>query len=160
MSDPTTARDEVVLERHFDAPIELLWQMWTDPDQFSTWYGPAGAHITVQQWDLREGGARLVRMTAETPRGVMDMWFAGQFLTIVENHTLAYTEYIADEHAHLLASHDAHAATEVRVDFSRTGDATKIIVRHIGIPADSPGAAGWTMALDKLGAQMRTQDHA
>lgn len=35
----------VVIERTFDAPPELVWQMWTDPEHFKAWYGPMGASI-------------------------------------------------------------------------------------------------------------------
>ena len=26
------------IERNFDAPIELIWVMWTDPERFKSWY--------------------------------------------------------------------------------------------------------------------------
>jgi hypothetical protein len=41
-------------------------------------------------------------------------------------------------------------ATEVRVELEDIGGRTKMVMTHAGIPADSPGAAGWAMALDKL----------
>jgi hypothetical protein len=34
----------------------------------------------------------------------------------------------------------------------------KMVMTHAGIPADSPGAAGWTMALDKLAAYVETHN--
>jgi hypothetical protein len=40
--------------------------------------------------------------------------------------------------------------TEVRVDLQEVGGRTKMVMTHSGIPAGSPGAAGWTMALGKL----------
>ena len=45
--------------------------------------------------------------------------------------------------------------TEVRVDLESVGGRTTMVMTHAGIPADSPGAAGWTMALDKLAAHVR-----
>jgi hypothetical protein len=38
----------------------------------------------------------------------------------------------------------------VRVELIPDDDATHMTMTPVGIPADSPGAAGWTMALDKL----------
>jgi len=32
-----------------------------------------------------------------------------------------------------------------------------MVITHIGIPADSPGAVGWAMAIDKLAAHIDTQ---
>jgi uncharacterized protein YndB with AHSA1/START domain len=34
-----------VLERILDAPMELAWQLWTDPEHFKAWHGPDGASI-------------------------------------------------------------------------------------------------------------------
>ena len=44
--------------------------------------------------------------------------------------------------------------TEVRVELEDVGGRTKMVMTHAGIPGDSPGAAGWTMALDKLAAHV------
>jgi hypothetical protein len=44
--------------------------------------------------------------------------------------------------------------TEVRVDFEDLAGRTRLVLTHVGIPAGSPGAAGWTMALDRLDAQL------
>jgi uncharacterized protein YndB with AHSA1/START domain len=160
MSDAITTGDAVVIERHFDAPVEVLWQMWTDPNDFSAWYGPDGATVSVLEWDLRVGGARLIRMTAPTPNGAMDMWFAGEFLDVLENTRLIYTEYMSDDSGTpLLGPHGAMPtalpATEVQVELAEVGGRTRIVMTHRGIPADSPGAAGWTMALDKLAVHLR-----
>lgn len=37
----------LVIERSFDAPVHLIWRMWTDPGHFKAWYGPDGATISV-----------------------------------------------------------------------------------------------------------------
>lgn len=44
--------------------------------------------------------------------------------------------------------------TEVRVELEDVGGRTKMVMTHAGVPADSPGAAGRTMALDKLAAHV------
>jgi hypothetical protein len=44
--------------------------------------------------------------------------------------------------------------TEVRVELEGVGGRTKMVMTHAGIPADSPGAAGWAMAFDKLAARV------
>ena len=43
MTDNSGSADAVVIERSFDAAVELIWAMWTDPKHFAAWYGPAGA---------------------------------------------------------------------------------------------------------------------
>jgi len=47
--------------------------------------------------------------------------------------------------------------TEVRVELVDLGGRTKMLMTHSGVPSDSPGAAGWTMALDKLAAYAETR---
>ena len=47
--------------------------------------------------------------------------------------------------------------TEVRVELQDLGGRTKMTMTHAGIPADSPGAAGWTMAFEKLAAYLEAQ---
>ncbi len=35
-----TAERELVITRIFDAPRELVWKAWTDPEMFMKWWGP------------------------------------------------------------------------------------------------------------------------
>jgi uncharacterized protein YndB with AHSA1/START domain len=50
-----------VLERMFDAPRALVWQIWTDPKLLQRWYGP-NVETIIHQFDLRPGGAWLNEM--------------------------------------------------------------------------------------------------
>ena len=156
MADDSNSLNAVVIERIVEAPPELVWRMWTEPEHFAAWYGPTGATIPVAKMDVRLGGARLVCMEMQTPKGTMQMWFTGEYLDIVENRRLVYTESMSDEHGNLLAPadmgmpEDHPTTTEITVELDDLGDRTKIVVTHAGIAADSPGAMGWNMALDKL----------
>jgi uncharacterized protein YndB with AHSA1/START domain len=141
------ATQAVAIERTFDAPLELVWQMWTDGDEFARWYGPPGARIPVTDFDLRVGGRRRVCMEMTTPDGDMRMWFGGEHTTVEPPIRLAYTEQITDEHG--TATDESHA-TEVRVELSAVDGGTRMVMTHTGIPSDSPGAVGWQMAIDKL----------
>ena len=154
----SAAPHAVVIERVFDAPVELVWQMWTDPGHFAAWYGPTGATITVATMEVRVGGRRLVRMDVETPNGPMQMWFTGEYREVVEPTLLVYTDAVSDEHGTVSPPSGAGPGhpqtTEVRVELQRLGDRTAVVMTHVGIPADSPGAVGWAMALDKLAAHV------
>jgi len=84
------------------------------------------------------------------------MWFTGEFLEVVPHERLVYTESISDEHGNVLQPEAAgmppgHAVvTVVSVDLRETDGVTTMTVTHAGVPANSPGAAGWSMALAKL----------
>jgi uncharacterized protein YndB with AHSA1/START domain len=152
-----------VIERSFVAPIALVWKMWTDPEHFKAWYGPQGATIPVARFDVRVGGSRFVGMEVTTPNGPMRMWFTGEHLEVVEPDRLVYTEAMSDEDGNLQAPEAmgmpiGHpASTEVRVALARVDDQTRMVLTHVGIPSDSPGAMGWNMAFDKLATYVSRQ---
>ena len=47
---------EIVTTRVFDAPRELVFKAWTDPDHLARWWGPQGFTNTFHEFDLRPGG--------------------------------------------------------------------------------------------------------
>jgi len=158
----TDKQDAVVIERTLDAPVDLVWQMWTVPEHFQAWYGPDGASIPVAKMDVRVGGKRLVCMEMSSPEGAMQMWFTGEYREVVENKRLVYTESMSDQNGNVASASDmgmpeGHpTTTEVRVELEDLDGRTKMVMTHAGIPADSPGAAGWAMAFDKLAAHVAT----
>ncbi len=162
MTDDATTQS-VVIERTLDASSSLVWQMWTDPEHFKAWYGPQGATIPVAEIDLRVGGTRLVCMAMQTPNGPMQMWFTGEHREIVEAERLVYTESMADENGNVLSAAEAGMAeghpttTEVIVELEDVDGKTRMVMTHAGVPADSPGATGWNMAFDKLGAYLESR---
>ena len=162
-TDPNTTQDAVVLERTFNAPVEVLWGMWTDPHHFAAWYGPPGAAVTVAEMDVRVGGRRLVRMAVDTPAGARQMWFVGEFREIVANQLLVYTEAMSDEDGNSAPAREMSApsghltTTEVRVELEAVDGTTRMVLTHAGISADSPGAIGWALAFDKLASLVASE---
>ena len=146
MTDTADTTDSVRLERDFDAPADLVWQMFVDPEHFAAWYGPMGASIPVCEMDVQVGGRRFVSMAMTTPDGdEMQMFFVGEFVEITPTTKLVYTESLADAEGNAQSP-----ATEVTVELRADGGATHLTLVHAGVPAGSPGEMGWTMALDKL----------
>ncbi len=156
MSDSANSKKAVVIERIFEAPIELIWQMWTQPDHFKKWYGPKGFTVPVADLDVRVGGKRLVCMEMQTPDRTMKMWTTGDHTEVVPNQRLVYTESPADEEGNVVSPaamgmpEGYPAMTEVTVVLEDLGGRTKMVMTHAGIPADSPGASGWEQAFAKL----------
>lgn len=52
---------EYILDRTFDAPREMVWRAWTDPELLNRWYGP-GAETIIHKFDLKPGGMWLNEM--------------------------------------------------------------------------------------------------
>ena len=46
----------MVLERVIDAPVQAIWDAWTDPESLPKWWGPDGFSCRTERIDLREGG--------------------------------------------------------------------------------------------------------
>jgi uncharacterized protein YndB with AHSA1/START domain len=156
MVDSSTYRESVVLERVFDAPIDLAWKMWTDPVSFKGWYGPAGATVPVAELDVRFGGRRRVCMAV----GPTEMWFTGEHLEVNEPTRLVYTETIADERGNAISPEslgmppETPGRTEVTVVLEEVEGGTRVTLTHAGVPADSGAARGWNAAFDKLAVQL------
>jgi uncharacterized protein YndB with AHSA1/START domain len=58
MSDATTA-EGISMTRVFDAPRELVFRAWTEPERFAYWFGGTGAEVPMSsvEMDVRAGGA-------------------------------------------------------------------------------------------------------
>jgi len=160
-NDPgNDASKSVVIERTFDAPIETVWAMWTEADHFAAWYGPMGARIPVATMDVTVGGQRHVCMEMDTPNGEMQMWFVGEFREVSPHGRLVYTESMGDADGNVMSAADmgmpegTPTTTEVIVELNAVGRTTAMTMTHVGVPADSPGAQGWNMAIDKLAARL------
>lgn len=52
----STADCEITTTRTLDAPRELVWKAWTEPEQITQWWGPIGFTTTIHEMDVRPGG--------------------------------------------------------------------------------------------------------
>jgi len=160
MTKSTVSEDAVVIERTFDAAVDLIWQMWTQPEHFKKWYGPKGFTVPVADMELRVGGKRLICMAS--PDGSMKMWTTGEYIEIVPNERLVYTESPSDENGNVVSPSamgmpDGYpATTEVTVLLEDLGGRTKMVMTHAGVPADSGAGGGWEQAFDKLADHVET----
>lgn len=47
---------EIALTRLLNAPVELVWEMWTKPEHIANWWGPNGFTNTISKMDMTPGG--------------------------------------------------------------------------------------------------------
>ncbi|MBM9575860.1 SRPBCC family protein [Leptospira sp. 201903070] len=47
---------EITASRVFDAPRELVWKVWTDPNHIGKWWGPNGFTNTIETMEVKPGG--------------------------------------------------------------------------------------------------------
>lgn len=89
-----TASKDFVISRIFDAPRDLLWQCFTDPERMKHWWGPKGFKVIASKMDLRVGGTYHYGMTA--PNGA-PMWGLFTYREIVPQEKLVFVNSFSDE---------------------------------------------------------------
>jgi uncharacterized protein YndB with AHSA1/START domain len=150
------AEPVLVLTRVFDAPRELVWKAWTEPEHFVRWWGPKGFTVPFCKIDLRPGG--VMHFCMRSPEG-RDFWNKGVFREVVEPERIVSTDTFADEEGNLIEpahygmSPDWPSETLLTVTFVEHEGKTKLSLRH-EVPesvAERNGARqGWTETLDRL----------
>ena len=50
-------KQEIIIEREFDAPRELVFKAFTDPELYVQWLGPRGYTMTLERFEPRNGGS-------------------------------------------------------------------------------------------------------
>ena len=157
-NDPAAESEEpgLVIERIFDAPRELVWKAWAEPERFMRWWGPKGFTTPVCKIDFRVGGVWLNCM--RSPDG-WEMWNTGIYREIVALERIVTMASSADPEGNVVsASHygmpsDLPLEMLWTVAFEDMGGKTGMTLRHEGMPAgemmDHAGA-GWNEAFDKL----------
>jgi uncharacterized protein YndB with AHSA1/START domain len=152
---------ELGITRIFDAPRELVWKAWTEPERVKRWWGPKGFTTPFCSIDLREGGRYLSCM--RSPEG-KDYWSTGVYREIVPPKWIVCTDSFADENGNVVpASHygmsgEWPSGLLVSVMFHDEGGRTKFTLRHDGIPAGEMRdltKAGWNESFDKLAESLR-----
>ena len=81
---------DLILERTLDAPVELVWEAYTNPEHIKEWFAPKPFQITEVDLDLQPGGVFRIRMVGpdgfDTGHGV-----PGCVLEVVERKKLSWT---------------------------------------------------------------------
>ncbi len=83
-----TADREIVITRVFDAPRELVWEVWTNPRHVAQWWGPNGFSTTIEEMDVRPGG--VWKHTMHGPDGT-DYPNKSVFKEVVKPERIVYT---------------------------------------------------------------------
>jgi uncharacterized protein YndB with AHSA1/START domain len=88
---------DLVFTRVFDAPVELVWKAWVEPERVKQWWGPERFTCPVAKIDFREGGTSLVCMRAPKEFGGQDMYNTWTYQKIVPMKRFVYILHFADK---------------------------------------------------------------
>jgi len=143
-TDATSTSKELVISRVLDAPRQLVFKAWTEPEQVARWWGPRGFVTTLCEMDIRPGGAYRVGM--RSPQGTHHVR-RGVYREIVEPERVVFT--YAWEDAEGRPGHE----TLVTVTFAEEGTKTKLTLHQAvfeTITARDEHQAGWASCLERF----------
>src|SRR3989344_590653 len=105
--EQTNNGNVLTIVRVFDAPRELVWKAWSDPELYKKWFGPKTFTSPVVKMDFRVGGKILGCMRGmEGDFKGKDFWSTGTYKEIVPMKKIVTTDSFADEHGNVVpASH-------------------------------------------------------
>ena len=149
--------ERMVLTRIFNAPRELVWRAWTDPQYARQWWGPRGFTTPVYKVDFRVGGKYIFCMRA--PDG-QEFWSAGEYKEIVLHEKIVATMYFSDsqgnkvEPAQYGVEHQAIDDGPDVITFEDLGNGrTKLTFvgnESMENASNSGQVEGWNQILDKF----------
>ena len=152
MSDSTpvqAAEQRITITRVFDAPRELVFKAWTDPDQVAKWFGPAGFETPRDsvEIDLRAGGRFNLRMV-QGGSGV-EYRLRYEVVEFVEPELLVLKSEPMPEVG-------LHHHTITRIEFEDEAGKTRMTLTDGPYPdGGRREGAGWDASFDKLEALLR-----
>jgi uncharacterized protein YndB with AHSA1/START domain len=138
------AEHELVIKRVFDAPRELVFKAWSDPEQIKRWWGPKNYPAAELSMDVRTGGRWRNRLRS-TETGD-DLWHGGVFREVVPPERLVFT-FAWDE------AGERGLETLVTVTFAEQNGKTLMTFRHEffrSVEERDGHNGGWTSTFDRL----------
>jgi uncharacterized protein YndB with AHSA1/START domain len=85
---------EFVISRVLDAPRDLVWRCFTDPEHMTQWWGPKGFKVVKSQMDFRPGGTYLYGL--QSPGGSV-MWGRQVYREINPKDRIVFINSFSDE---------------------------------------------------------------
>lgn len=151
---------DLVITRSFNAPRELVWKTWTEPERVKRWWGPRYFSAPVCKIDFRVGGKFLFCMRG--PNG-KDHWNTGTYREIIPQERLDMTNFFADEKGNVVPPAYYGQPGEWGKELALTltledlGGKTRMTLRCAGLPeglAREQAETGWNQSLDKFDAAL------
>jgi uncharacterized protein YndB with AHSA1/START domain len=155
----TVRKEDLVVRRIIDAPLESVWKAWTDPAQVRRWWGPK--HFTSPSCaiDLRVGGKYVFCMRAPEEMGGQDSFTAGTYTRIIPMQRLEFTQGLADKDGNPIdpaqagMPPDFPTTLRTSVVFKAKGSMTEITITEYDWPVGQMfvfSLAGMHQCMDKL----------
>jgi uncharacterized protein YndB with AHSA1/START domain len=87
---------QIEVTRIFDAPVAMVWKLWTDPELVKRWWGPKHFISPIARLDVRVGSISLVSMKAPAAMGGVEWFSVWEYLKIIPLQTIEFVQSLAD----------------------------------------------------------------
>jgi uncharacterized protein YndB with AHSA1/START domain len=157
-------KEDLIVTRIIDAPLELVWRAWTDPEHVKRWWGPKDYTSPTCKIDLREGGKYVFCMRAPKDQGGQDMYTAGVYKKIVPMERLEFTQSLSDKDGNKIdpvqVGMPPDFPREIRtvIVFKAKGDMTELNITEYDWPVSQMyvyALAGLHQSMDKLAESLK-----
>ena len=141
---------EFVMDREFDAPRELVWRAWTEPELLARWYGP-NVETVIHKFELRPGGMWLHEMKM----GENSHFIKIVFQEILPPERLVWRESSSDADWNPTANPmmpDWPSVLSTTVTFEDAGPKTRMRFTWAPHEATAAEIASFGAAMDSLGS--------
>ena len=128
---PTSSPNAARIERTYDAPAELIWELLTTTAGLDEWFAPDGFETRVSELELRPGGQLRYTMTATAPEQVAFMQDTGNPLSVELRKTFTEVAPLARlAYLSLIDFIPGHEPYEhlTTIDIEPAGDRTTVVM--------------------------------
>lgn len=147
MTNEVTGKPDLRMSRTFDAPLDLVWEAWSNAEYLARWFTPRPGKSEDVVVELRTGGIFLLTMRFPVETGIGAHTMRAKFAEVILHGRISF-----DTKVHGL---DVHTT----IDFSEADGKTTLDVlqQYSGDNDATRGAqAGWTSTLDNLADVVRS----
>ena len=122
---------DLIMERVFDAPRELLFKVYSDPEHLANWWGPQGWKTENKQFEFKPGGVWHYCMRCMDPNQGdfygQESWGKGIYQEIIEPEKIVYIDQFSDEEGNVP---EGMPEMLITLTFVEQGSKTKLIIRN------------------------------
>jgi uncharacterized protein YndB with AHSA1/START domain len=165
-AEDNVRKEDLVVTRIIDAPVDIVWRAWTVPEHVMRWWGPKDYTSPSCIIDLREGGKYILCMRAPKEQGGQDSYSSGIYQRIVPKELLEVIQQnLTDKDGNPIdpvqAGMPADFPKESRmtVAFKPKGNMTELTVTQYDWNVSQMyvyALAGWQQSIDKLSNSLST----
>jgi uncharacterized protein YndB with AHSA1/START domain len=168
LSQEIEGKDIFVTHRTFEAPLNTVWETWTNPKHVAQWLAPTGSTMEYIKADIKPEGTSFYLMSNKDYK----MYGKIHYKEITKPSKLVYTQFFCDENENItrhpmaptwpqamlttiLFDAEGDDQTRVSIRWEIDGNATTA-ERETFHKAKAGMTQGWTGSFDKLEDYLKT----